>query len=85
MMAEGWREWVFQAEALSLSPGNLGPWLNADHEDPSASGWHFRTADNARSLVLDVVGGVRHLQFTGDLDELRLVELVTQTHLNRLT
>jgi competence protein ComEC len=42
-------------------------------------GWHPETPDNARSLVLDVAHGGRHLLLTGDLDQLGLVELVAQT------
>jgi competence protein ComEC len=41
--------------------------------------WHPETPDNARSLVLDVAHGGRHLLLTGDLDQLGLVELVSQT------
>ena len=41
--------------------------------------WHPETPDNARSLVLDVAHGGRHLLLTGDLDQLGLVELVAQT------
>ena len=41
--------------------------------------WHPETPDNARSLVLDVAHGDRHLLLTGDLDQLGLVELVAQT------
>jgi len=41
-------------------------------------GWHPETPDNARSLVLDVAHGGRHLLLTGDLDQLGLVELVAQ-------
>ena len=40
--------------------------------------WHPETPDNARSLVLDVAHGGRHLLLTGDLDQLGLVELVAQ-------
>ncbi len=40
--------------------------------------WHPETPDNARSLVLDVARGGRHLLLTGDLDQLGLVELVAQ-------
>ncbi len=40
--------------------------------------WHPETPDNARSLVLDVAYGGRHLLLTGDLDQLGLVELVAQ-------
>jgi len=41
--------------------------------------WHPETPDNARSLVLDVAHGGRHLLLTGDLDQLGLVELVAKT------
>ena len=41
--------------------------------------WHPETPDNARSLVLDVAYGGRHLLLTGDLDQPGLVELVGQT------
>ena len=41
--------------------------------------WHPEASDNARSLVLDVAHGGRHLLLTGDLDQLGLVELVAQT------
>jgi competence protein ComEC len=39
------------------------------------AGWHPETPDNARSLVLDVEQGGRHLLLTGDLDQLGTVEL----------
>jgi competence protein ComEC len=39
--------------------------------------WHPETPDNARSLVLDVEYGGRHLLLTGDLDQLALGELVS--------
>jgi competence protein ComEC len=39
------------------------------------AGWHPETPDNARSLVLDVEHGGRHLLLTGDLDQLGTVEL----------
>ncbi len=42
------------------------------------SDWHPETPDNARSLVLDVAHGGRHLLLTGDLDQMGLVELVAQ-------
>lgn len=41
-------------------------------------GWHTEAPDNARSLVLDVAHGGRHLLLTGDLDQLGVVELVAQ-------
>jgi len=41
--------------------------------------WHPESPDNARSLVLDVAQGGRHLLLTGDLDQLGLVELVAQS------
>jgi competence protein ComEC len=40
--------------------------------------WHPESSDNARSLVLDIAHEGRHLLLTGDLDQLGLVELVSQ-------
>jgi competence protein ComEC len=40
------------------------------------AGWHPKAPDNARSLVLDVEHGGRHLLLTGDLDQLGTIELV---------
>jgi competence protein ComEC len=40
--------------------------------------WHPESSDNARSLVLEVAFGGRHLLLTGDLDQLGLVELVAR-------
>jgi competence protein ComEC len=48
--------------------------LSAQH--PPA-GWFPEATDNARSLVLDVAHGGRHLLLTGDLEQLGLVELTT--------
>jgi competence protein ComEC len=38
--------------------------------------WHPESSDNARSLVLDIAHGGRHLLLTGDLDQMGIVELV---------
>jgi competence protein ComEC len=43
------------------------------------SGWKPETSDNARSLVLDVAFGGRHLLLTGDLEKEGLDDLVAQT------
>jgi competence protein ComEC len=48
--------------------------LTAQH--PPA-GWFPEAPDNARSLVLDVAHGGRHVLLTGDLEQLGLVELTT--------
>jgi competence protein ComEC len=40
------------------------------------AGWHPESSDNARSLVLDIEHGGRHLLLTGDLDQLGLIELI---------
>jgi competence protein ComEC len=44
-------------------------------EHPPA-GWPLEVSDNARSLVLDVAHGGRHLLLTGDLEQIGLVELI---------
>jgi competence protein ComEC len=44
-------------------------------EHPPA-GWYPEAPDNARSLVLDVAHGGRHLLLTGDLEQLGLFELI---------
>ncbi len=40
------------------------------------SGWYPDASDNARSLVLDVAHGDRHLLLTGDLEQMGLIELI---------
>jgi len=42
------------------------------------AGWHPEAPDNARSLVLDIAFGGRHLLLTGDLEQLGLIELLAQ-------
>jgi competence protein ComEC len=56
----------------SWEPGGVR--LSAQH--PPA-GWYPEAPDNARSLVLDVSQGGRHLLLTGDLEQLGLFELIT--------
>ena len=46
------------------------------HHPPS--GWYPDASDNARSLVLDVAHGGRHLLLTGDLEQMGLIELTTR-------
>ncbi len=40
------------------------------------AGWPLEVSDNARSVVLDVAYGGRHLLLTGDLEQIGLVELL---------
>jgi competence protein ComEC len=42
------------------------------------SGWYPDASDNARSLVLDVAHGGRHLLLTGDLEQMGLIELIAR-------
>jgi competence protein ComEC len=46
------------------------------------AGWHPETPDNARSLVLDVEHGGRHLLLTGDLDQLGIIELIARPRID---
>ena len=42
------------------------------------AGWSIEVSDNARSVVLDVAHGGRHMLLTGDLEQLGLVDLIAR-------
>ena len=60
--------------AAPITWGQAGAHFTALHPPVN---WHPEASDNARSLVLDVAHGGRHLLLTGDLDQLGLSELVS--------
>jgi hypothetical protein len=65
-----------------LSPRDVGSCWTSGHGSTrsttlhSPADWHPESSDNARSPVLDIEHGGRHLLLTGDLDQLGLIELI---------